>query len=169
MTTVLTVSLCFTALTTHKGAEQCGKLSRSILLSPVVWHISECWYDVYIQKVKVAAGVRQIPGRSYNTISGMSHTRWGWSLFLSHPILRNVADKPQTITKILWFWRPWRRFCFSKRLVSPGVRRQRSQSLERARCSSVFTITNNHINILNLWHWDWLSHENFNPMTFTSK
>ena len=97
----------------------------------------------------------------------MSHTRWGWSLFLSHLIFRKIADKPQTITKILWFWRSWRRFCFSKRLVSPGVRRQRSQSLERARCSSVLTITNNHINILNLWHWDWLSHENFNPMTFT--
>jgi len=47
------------------------------------------------QKVKVAAGVRSIPGRSYNTISGMNHT--------------------------------------SKHLVSPGVRRQRSQSLERAR------------------------------------
>ena len=74
-----------------------------ITISPVVWHISECWYDVYIQKVKVAAGVRQIPGRSYNTISGMSHTRWGWSLFLSHPILRKIADKPRTIMQILWF------------------------------------------------------------------
>ena len=158
--------LCFTSISNL----QCRRSSSCLLAGKQQWR-SECWYDVYIQKVKLAAGVRQIPGRSYNTISGMSHTRWGWSLFLSHPIIRKTADKLQTIAKILWFWRSWQQFCFSKRLVSPGVRRQRSQSLERARCSSVLTITNNHINILNLWHlvWDWLSHENFNPMSFTPK
>ena len=39
MATVLTVSLCFTALTTHRGAEQCGEVYGSILLLVLLYGI----------------------------------------------------------------------------------------------------------------------------------
>ena len=39
MATVLTVSLCFTALTTHKGTEQCGEVYGSILLLVLLYGI----------------------------------------------------------------------------------------------------------------------------------
>ena len=173
MATVPTVSLRFTVLTTHKGTEQCGEVYCSILLLVLLCGIVRNvdmmftfrrwkWLRGFVKSLEDL--ITQYRGWATQGEDGHCFCRTRY-------LRRSRINHRQSVAQILWFWRSWRQFCFSKRLVSPGVRRQRSQSLERARCSSVLTIiiTNNHINILNLWHWDGLSRENFNPMIFTSK
>ena len=154
MATVLTVSLYFTARTTHKGAEQCGEVYGSILLLVLLYGIFRNVDMMFtFRRWKWLLGfVKYLEDLITQYRGWATQGEDGHCFCRTRYLRRSRINHRQSVAQILWFWRSWRQFCFSKRLVSPGVRRQRSQSLERARCSSFLTITNNHINILILWH-----------------